>query len=121
MWHSVFSKEILQFTASCNSEVLSLTKNCINILLSYDAGKSGRLMKVTCFGLFKLEPGTDLLQTALGLDAEGTGFHSEVCPLFFFFVLPLHGKRRVVPKKGKSKWRRRKKETFSQSDHVDCV
>lgn len=112
MWHSVFSKEILQFTASCNSEVLSLTKNCINILLSYDAGKSGRLMKVTCFGLFKLEPGTDLLQTALGLDAEGTGFHSEVCPLFFFLSYHSMEKDAWYPKRENQSGGEGKKRLF---------
>lgn len=48
-----------QLPAVLFSDVLSLTKNCIILLLSYQVGKSGRLMKVTYFGLSKLEPATD--------------------------------------------------------------
>lgn len=69
-------------------------------------------MKVTCFGLFKLEPGTDLLQTALGLDAEGTGFHSEVCPLFFFFCLTTPWKKTRGTQKGKIKVEEKEKRDF---------
>lgn len=48
-----------QLPAVLFSDVLSLTKNCIILLLSYQVGKSGRLMKVTYFGLSKLEPATE--------------------------------------------------------------